>query len=113
MRILQSCTNLEPSGAKWIEIFSLEHSWNEFSNLCVQFATKSRELAQSLNPWKIPPTNVKTNPVPTVPRPPPRRPPHDCGFRRFDPAEARRIQGLYSHSKKRAARKLLNDVCHV
>ena len=49
--------------AKWIEIFSLEHSWNEFSNLCV------------LNRSKIPSTNVKTNPAPTVPRLPPRRPP--------------------------------------
>ena len=88
----------------------MEHSWNVFSNLCVQFATESRELAQSLNRSKTPPTNIKTNPAPTVPRPPPCRPPHDRGFRRFDPAEARRIQGLYSHSKKRTARKLLNDV---
>ena len=61
--------------AKWTEIFSLEHSWNESSNLCVQFATESRELAQSLNRSKIPSTNIKTNPAPTVPRPPPCRPP--------------------------------------
>ena len=53
--------------AKWIEIFSLDHLWNEFSNLCVQFATESRELAQSLNRSRIPPTNAKTNPTPKSP----------------------------------------------
>ena len=47
---------------------------------------------------------------PTEDPPPPRRPANGRPFRRFNPVEARRIQGLYRHSKKRAARKLLNDV---
>ena len=47
--------------AKWTEIFSLDHSWNEFLNLCVQFATEARELAQYLNRSKIPTINAKTN----------------------------------------------------
>ena len=33
----------------------------------------------------------------------------DWRFRRFNPVEARHIQGLYRHSKKRAARKILNN----
>ena len=51
-----------------------------------------------------------TNRPSTVPQPLPRCPPHDRGFRHFDPAEAQRIQGLYSHSKKRATTTLLNDI---
>ena len=47
---------------KWIDTFTSEHSWDEFTDLCVQFTS-----------------------------------------------EARCIQGLYRHSRKRAARQLLND----
>ena len=96
--------------AKWFESFSAEHSWEEFCRLCEQFANETRDMSQYLNRPKNPTSSSKRDPPSTVPPRPPRRPPHDRGFRRFDPVEARRIQGLYRHSKKRAARKLLNDV---
>ena len=93
---------------KWIDTFNSEHSWNEFTDLCVQFASDAREMAQYLNrPKNVKPT-VPSDPPPPPP-PPARRAPHDRGFRRFNPVEARRIQGLYRHSRKRAARQLLND----
>ena len=93
---------------KWIDTFNSEHSWNEFTDLCVQFASDAREMAQYLNrPKNVKPT-VPSDPPPPPP-PPARRPPHDRGFRRFNPVEARRIQALYRHSRKRAARQLLND----
>ena len=83
--------------AKWTDTFNSEHSWDEFSELCVQFASDAREMAQYLNR----PKNLK----PTTPD----DPPPDRGLRRFNPVEGRRIQGLYRHSRKRAARQLLND----
>ncbi len=91
--------------SKWVEVFNLDHSWEEFCGLCEQFATECRDMAQYLNQ----PKNPKPKPA-VVPPPPPRRPPNGRPFRRFNPVEARRIQGLYQHSKKRAARKLLSDV---
>ena len=95
---------------KWTETFSCEHSWADISDLCLEFASQARELAQYLNRSSSSTLRSQPNP-PAPPRPPPprRRPPHDRGCRRSDPAEARRIQGLYRHLKKRAARKLLND----
>ena len=90
----------------WIERFNEEHSWVEFSSLCERFAAETRDMAQSLSKPKAPkPVADKPN----SPPPPPRRPPHGRGFRPFNPVQARRIQGLYRHSRKRAARKLLCD----
>ena len=63
-------------------------------------------MAQYLNK----PKKQKSKPTAPPPPPPPRRPANGRPFRRFNPIEARQIQGLYRHSKKRAARKLLNDV---
>ena len=89
----------------WIERFKEEHSWDEFCTKCEQFATEAREMAQYLNKPKEQKSKTTADPPP-----PPRRPANGRPFRRFNPVEARRIQGLYRHSKKRAARKLLNDV---
>lgn len=33
---------------KWIDTFTSEHSWDEFTDLCVQFASDAREMAQYL-----------------------------------------------------------------
>lgn len=94
--------------ALWIERFNGDSSWDEFSMLCERFAIETRELAQSLsNPMAPKPSAGQSNPPP--PPPPRRRPPHGRAFRPFNPVEARRIQGLYRHSRKRAARKLLCD----
>ena len=100
---------LQEFRALWTERFTCDTSWDEFSNLCEHFAAESRDLARSLSqPMAPKPNPAKPNPPPPPP-PPPRRPPHGRGFRRFNPVEARRIQGLYRHSKKRAARRLLCD----
>ena len=72
---------------------------------CVQFATAARKLASDLRK----PKNPNNAGIEMAPRPPPHRPPAGRPISRFDPTEARRIQGLYRHSKKRAARKLMND----
>ena len=96
----------------WVERFTSEHSWDEFSQLCESFATEARSMAQSLSNPMAPTPAAASNPPPPprpLPRPPPRRPPHARGFRPFNPIAARRLQGLYRHSKKRAARQLLCD----
>ena len=91
---------------QWSNVFlDASTSWDEFSEQCVQFATAARELASDLRKPKKPNTAGSE----LAPRPPPRRPPAGQPISRFDPTEARRIQGLYRHSKKRAARKLMND----
>ena len=74
--------------SKWVEVFNLDHLWEEFCHFC---------------------EDTKPKPVVALP-PPPHRPPNGHPFCPFNPVEARRIQGLYRHSKKRAARKLLSDV---
>ena len=94
----------------WIERFNGDLSWDEFSVLCERFAVDTREMAQSLSqPMAPKPVGDQPTAPPPCPPPPPRRPPHGRGFRSFNPVQARRIQGLYHHSRKRAARKLLCD----
>ena len=95
--------------ALWIERFNGDHSWQEFSVLCERFAVETKEMAQSLSkPMAPKPAGDQQNPPPPPP-PPRRRPPHGRGFSSFNPVQARRIQGLYRHYRKRAARKLLCD----
>ena len=79
--------------------------------LCERFAAETKEMAQSLSKPMVPKsTGGQPNaPPPPSPPPPPPRPPHGPGFYLFNPVQARRIQGLYRHSRKRAARKLLCD----
>ena len=94
---------------RWIATFSSDLSWDDFSRRCEDFATESRDLASELSR----PLAQRPNPAGTAqsapPPPAPRRPAMGRPARRFDPVAARRIQGLYRHSKKRAARKLLSD----
>jgi hypothetical protein len=94
---------LQEFRTKWFDVFSADSSWQDFSTQCETFAAETRSLAQELSRPQLlraakPPNN-----------PPPRRPPNGRPIQRFDPVAARRIQGLYRHSKKRAARKLLNN----
>ena len=89
---------------KWHAVFSADSTWQEFTDQCVEFASEARSLASDL--IKPPGARVRNeNPDP----PPPRSPAIGRPIARFDPVAARRIQGLYRHSKKRAARQLLND----
>lgn len=87
-------------------------SWADFSLCCAEFATQARPLASELNRPALlrgnqPITDPPASPPP--PPPPPRRPPMGRRIAKFDAVVARRIQGIYRHSKKRATRKLLND----
>lgn len=87
----------------WSSVFSSNLSWEDFSEQCLTFAEATRTLAIQLSkptPTTRPPAQ---RPNPNLPR----RPPNGRPVPRFDPAEAKRIQGLYRHSKKRAARKIL------
>ena len=88
---------------RWSEIFGGELSWPDFCSRCEEFAGEARDLVRQLRTRSTP--GNTTNPAP----PPPRRPPAGRPIPRFDPVAAKRIQGLYHHSKKRAARKLLCD----
>ena len=86
----------------WSTTFSSNLSWEDFSEQCVLFADACRNLATSLNQ---PPQRQNTEQPPNRPRHPrASRPVH-----RYNPSEAKRIQGLYRHSKKRAARKILTN----
>ena len=104
----QELAQLTEFRSLWAERVNSEHSWDEFSQLCESFATEARTMAQSLSNPMAPAPAAASNPPPP-PRPPPRRPPHARGFRPFNPIAARRLQGLYRHSNKRAARQLLCD----
>ena len=76
--------------------------------LCERFAVETKEMAQSLSNSMVPkPSSDQSNPPP--PPPPCRLFPHGRAFNPFNPVQARQIQGLYCHSQKRAARKLLCD----
>lgn len=91
---------------RWCAIFMDDSlSWADFSLRCAEFATEAKSLVSELNR----PPSLRVNRA-TPPPPPPRRPPMGRRVAKFAAVAARRIQGLYRHSKKRAARKLLNDV---
>jgi hypothetical protein len=94
---------LQEFRTKWFDTFSADSSWQDFSTQCETFADETRSLAQELSRPKLLHTAKPPN------NPPPRRPPNGRPIQCFDPVAARRIQGLYRHSKKRAARKLLNN----
>ena len=90
---------------RWCAIFTDDTlSWAVFSLRCAEFATEAKSLASELNR----PLSLRVNRT-APPPPPPRRPPMGRRVAKFDAVAARRIQGLYRHSKKRAARRLLND----
>ena len=91
--------HLEEFRKHWITIFSTNQPWPEFSLQCSLFAAAARTLATSLN--KPPP-----RPQPTTTAAP-HRPRGNRPTQSYNPAEAKRIQELYRHSKKWAARKIL------
>ena len=67
-------------------------------------------MAQSLSKPMAPKPAAQKSSLPPEPPPPPTcHPPCGQGFRPFSPVHAYRIQGLYHHLCKRAARKLLSD----
>ena len=88
----------------WLSTFSEETSCPEFSAQCVAFTTQCVELSKDV-------TNTsQRRPAPRRPERPSARPPIDSRRpERFNPVEARRIQGLYKHSRKRAVWKVFND----
>ena len=91
---------------KWRSTFSQDSSWTDFTKHCTDFATAARELAIHLNRS----STSRNKPKPTDPKPTSsHRPPQGRHIKSFDPTEARRLQGLYYHSKKRAARKILEN----
>jgi hypothetical protein len=94
---------LQEFRTKRFDVFSADSSWQDFSTQCETFAAETRSLSQELSRPQLLRTAKPHN------TPPPRRPPNGRPIQRFDPVAARRIQGLYRHSKKRAARKLLNN----
>ena len=91
--------HLEEFQKHWTTIFSTNQPWPEFSFQCSLFAEAARTLATSLNnpPPRPPPTTTAA----------PHRPRGNRPTQSYNPAEAKPIQGLYRHSKKRAARKIL------
>ena len=91
---------------RWFVVFSGELSWPDFCARCEEFAAEARDLVRQLRTRSTP--GNSNNPAPPPP-PPRRRPAAGRPIPPFYPVAAKRIQGLYQHSKKRAARKLLCD----
>jgi hypothetical protein len=88
---------------KWSATFETSNTWEEFSTNCSQFATDiinscEDNFHRSKNAAPQRPGRPSARPVSNNRRPLP-----------YNPVEARKIQGLYRLSKKRAARKVLND----
>ena len=89
---------------QWTTTFGGELDWLDFSAHCVSFAQQCVVVAKEVQssapqrPTQRRPDRPSARPPPGIPR-----------QQRFDPAEARRLQTLYRHSRKRAARKVLAD----
>ena len=86
----------------WLTTFAADDlPWDDFETQCGLFADSARILTNNLNPppkRPNPPTSTNTH-----------RPRGSRPTKSFNPVEARRIQGMYRHSKKRAARKILSN----
>ena len=82
---------------KWLESFDLEFPWLNFCELCSNFSAEARTLAIEITPPRDP--NRPSAKKPPIARPPTRN----------DSNEAKRLQSLYRHSKKRAARLIIGD----
>ena len=88
---------------EWNDKFQRDLTWEEFSAACAEFIDAALPLARNLSA-------TRHRHGPRRPDRPAARPPHNV--RRgphFDAAEAQRIQTLYRHSRKRAARKIMGD----
>ncbi|CAB4034717.1 Hypothetical predicted protein [Paramuricea clavata] len=95
---------------KWTSAFSSDIPWSEFCSLCDEFVVETRSLALEIAANSSP-TSYRPKPLPRCNRPSGRR----TAFRHrpllSNPAEAQRIQTLYRHSRKKAARKILSPNC--
>ena len=95
---------------KWTTAFSSDIPWSEFCSLCNEFAVESHSLALEIAAVSSP-TFHRRKPLPRCNRPSGRRPAFRHRPLLSNPAEAQRIQTLYRHSKKKAARKILSPNC--
>ena len=95
---------------KWTDIFSSDITWSEFCSNCDQFAVETRSLALEMAA-NFSPTSHRRKPLQRCNRPSGRRPAFRHRPLLLNPAEAQRIQTLYRHSKKKAARKILSPNC--
>jgi hypothetical protein len=95
---------------KWTAAFSSDIPWSEFCSLCDEFAVETRLLALEITADSSPTSN-RRKPLPRCNRPTGRRPAFRHRPLLSNPAEAQRIQTLYRHSKKKAARKILSPNC--
>lgn len=95
---------LEAFREKWSASFEEDSPWIDFCELCSTFTSEAIALAIEV----IPPFTRR--PVPRDPnRPSAKKPPIGRPPIRNAPNEARRLQSLYRHSKKRAARMIIGD----
>lgn len=102
---LDSSPDLQSFREKWSSTFDVPHSWEVFCQHVATFASEGRELASSLFAG-----TSNRRPQPRDPnRPSARRPPSGRRPNQFDPKTASRLQNLYRHSKKRAARQILTN----
>ncbi len=87
---------------KWSDTFSADDDWQQFTANCEKFAediinTNESEFRRNI-PTHRRPNRPSARPVNSNRRPV-----------KYNPIEARKLQSLYRISKKRAARKVLND----
>ena len=92
---------------KWTIAFSSDIPWSEFCSLCDEFTVESHSLALEIAAVSSP-TSSRRKPLPRCNRSSGRRPAFRHRPLLSNPAEAQRIQTLYRHSKKKAARKILS-----
>ena len=95
---------------KWTSAFSSDIPWSEFCSLCDEFVVETRSLALEIAANSSP-TSYRPKPLPSCNRPSGRRPAFRHRPLLSNPAEAQRIQTLYRHSRKKAARKILSPNC--
>ena len=91
--------------AHWATTFGTDLTWEDFSEQCSLFADATRVLANNLRPPRNQTNPAFHNQNTTTTHQPRGNRPTRC----FNPTEAQRIQGMYRHSKKRAARKILTN----
>ena len=92
--------------SKWTAAFSSDIPWSEFCSLCDEFAVETRLLALDSSP-----TSNRPKPLPRCNRPTGHRPAFRHRPLLSNPAKAQRIQTLYRHLRKKAARKILSPNC--
>ena len=102
LQLPSSNNKSHPFQDRWSSVFSDNTSWEDFSNQCYKFADDVVKTSNERQPGK--------KPVPRRPFRPPARPvnPNRVPLR-YCPREAKKIQAMYRMSKKREARKVLDN----